>query len=186
MGCQGSMTTPCRHVALREDRVWAAGRGCCGAAFQPQSRPIRQARQKRRDAEAELVPGKPQCRAMMATFAATGLRFDAARTLPIDGDDRVTGAFRAHEKGDVEGSPRLSPKAQRFMREYLARRSRRRQRASYGVPSAASRSRTGAATWFCGAPGSAAASRCCTPTCFGVGWFSMPRIRVPRRASART
>jgi integrase/recombinase XerD len=63
-------------------------------------------------------------RAMMATFAATGLRFEAVRTLAIDAYDRVTGAFRVHEKGDVERSARLSPKAQRFMREYLARRSR--------------------------------------------------------------
>ncbi|MBV9599394.1 MAG: tyrosine-type recombinase/integrase [Chloroflexi bacterium] len=63
-------------------------------------------------------------RAMMATFAATGLRFDAVRTLAIDGYDRVTGAVRVHEKGDVERSARLSPKAQRFMREYLSRRSR--------------------------------------------------------------
>ena len=34
----------------------------------------------------------------MATFAATGLRFDAVRTLAIDRYDRVTGEFKLHEK----------------------------------------------------------------------------------------
>ena len=63
-------------------------------------------------------------RAMMATFAATGLRFDAVRTLALGTYDRVTGEFKVHEKGDVERTARLSPKAQRFMREYLARRPR--------------------------------------------------------------
>jgi site-specific recombinase XerD len=63
-------------------------------------------------------------RAMMATFAATGLRFDAVRTLALETYDRVSGEFKVHEKGDVERSARLSPKAQRFMREYLVRRPR--------------------------------------------------------------
>jgi site-specific recombinase XerD len=37
----------------------------------------------------------------------------------------VTGEFKVREKGDVERSARLSPKAQRFVREYLARRPRK-------------------------------------------------------------
>ena len=48
-------------------------------------------------------------RAMMVTFAATGLRFDAVRTLAIDAYDRVTGEFKVHEKGDVERTARLEP-----------------------------------------------------------------------------
>jgi site-specific recombinase XerD len=64
-------------------------------------------------------------RAMMATFAATGLRFDAVRTLALGSYHRVTGEFKVHEKGEKgERTARLSPKAQRFMREYLARRPR--------------------------------------------------------------
>jgi site-specific recombinase XerD len=56
-------------------------------------------------------------RAILATFAATGLRFDAVRTLPLGSYDRITGEFSVREKGDVVRSARLSPKAQRHLRE---------------------------------------------------------------------
>jgi site-specific recombinase XerD len=69
---------------------------------------------------------------MMATFAATGLRFDAVRTLAIESYDRVTGEFKVHEKGDVERTARLSPNAQRFMRAYLAPRPKSAPRVNRG------------------------------------------------------
>jgi site-specific recombinase XerD len=63
-------------------------------------------------------------RAIVATFAATGLRLEAVRTLPLSSCDRITGEFTAEEKGDVARVGRLSPKAMKYMREYLARRPR--------------------------------------------------------------
>jgi integrase/recombinase XerD len=63
-------------------------------------------------------------RAIVATFAATGLRLEAVRTLPLSSYDRITGEFTAEEKGDVVRIGRLSPKAMKYMREYLARRPR--------------------------------------------------------------
>ena len=63
-------------------------------------------------------------RAIIATFAATGLRLEAVRTLPLSSYDRITGEFTAHEKGDVVRLGRLSPRTMKFLREYLARRPR--------------------------------------------------------------
>ena len=63
-------------------------------------------------------------RAIMATFAATGLRLEAVRRLLLSSYDRVTGEFVAEEKGSVVRLGRLSPRAMKYLREYLARRPR--------------------------------------------------------------
>jgi len=63
-------------------------------------------------------------KAIIATLAATGLRLEAVRTLPYSSYDRVTGEFTASEKGSVVRLGRLSPRAMKCLREYLARRPR--------------------------------------------------------------
>ncbi len=63
-------------------------------------------------------------RALLATFMATGMRFTAVRTLTLGGYDRVTGEFTTVEKGQVRRLGQLSPRAMRYLREYLARRPR--------------------------------------------------------------
>lgn len=50
---------------------------------------------------------------------------NAVRILALDSYDRISGEFKVREKGDVERTARLSPKVQRHMREYLARRPRK-------------------------------------------------------------
>ncbi len=63
-------------------------------------------------------------RAILVTLAATGLRRSAVRTLGASSYDRISGGFQVWEKGDVERLARLSPKANKAVREYVARRPR--------------------------------------------------------------
>jgi site-specific recombinase XerD len=53
---------------------------------------------------------------------ATGMRRTAVRTLPLSSYDRVTGEFTTVEKGQVTRLGKLSDRAMKFMRTYLARR----------------------------------------------------------------
>lgn len=63
-------------------------------------------------------------RAIIVTLAATGLRRSAVRTLGVSSYDRISGEFQVHEKGDVQRTARLSPRANKAVREYVARRPR--------------------------------------------------------------
>ncbi len=63
-------------------------------------------------------------RAFVAVLAATGLRFNAVRTMRVGDYDRVTGEFKVHEKGDEDRPALVDGRARRYLNQYLGRRPR--------------------------------------------------------------
>jgi site-specific recombinase XerD len=57
-------------------------------------------------------------------LAATGLRFNAVRTMRLQDYDRDTGEFKVHEKGDEERPALVDGRVRRYLNQYLARRPR--------------------------------------------------------------
>jgi integrase/recombinase XerD len=64
-------------------------------------------------------------RGFVAVLAATGLRFNAVRTMHLGDYDRVTGEFKVHEKGDEDRPAVIDGRARRYLNLYLARRPRK-------------------------------------------------------------
>jgi site-specific recombinase XerD len=63
-------------------------------------------------------------RAFLAILAATGLRYNAVLTMRMQDYDRVSGEFKAHEKGDEDRPALVDGSARRLLNLYLARRPR--------------------------------------------------------------
>lgn len=63
-------------------------------------------------------------RAFVAVLAATGLRFNAVRTMKVSDYDRVTGEFKVHEKGDEDRPAQVNGRARRYLNLYIGRRPR--------------------------------------------------------------
>jgi integrase len=63
-------------------------------------------------------------RAFVAVLAATGLRYNAVRTIRMQDYDRVTGEFKVQEKGDEDRTAQVDGRARRYLNQYLGRRPR--------------------------------------------------------------
>jgi site-specific recombinase XerD len=63
-------------------------------------------------------------RALLATYMATGLRFKEVLELPIDALDRISGDITVRAKGGKQRPARISPRAMKYVREYLRLRPR--------------------------------------------------------------
>jgi site-specific recombinase XerD len=63
-------------------------------------------------------------RAFVAVLAATGLRYNAVRTIRMQDYDRVTGEFKVQEKGDEDRPAQVDGRARRYLNQYLGRRPR--------------------------------------------------------------
>jgi site-specific recombinase XerD len=63
-------------------------------------------------------------RALIATYMATGLRFKEVLELPLDCLDRISGEITVVAKGGKQRPARISPRAMKYVREYLRVRPR--------------------------------------------------------------
>jgi len=63
-------------------------------------------------------------RALIATYMATGLRFKEVLEVPLDCLDRVSGEITVMAKGGKQRPARISPRAMKYVREYLRVRPR--------------------------------------------------------------
>jgi site-specific recombinase XerD len=63
-------------------------------------------------------------RALIATYMATGLRFKEVLELPLDRLDRISGEITVLAKGGKQRPAKISPRAMKYVREYLRVRPR--------------------------------------------------------------
>ena len=63
-------------------------------------------------------------RALIATYMATGLRFKEVLELPLTRLDRISGEITVVAKGGKQRPARISPRAMKYVREYLRIRPR--------------------------------------------------------------
>ena len=94
-------------------------------------------------------------RALVAMYMATGLRFREVLEMPVSSLDRVRGDITVVGKGNRQRQARLSPRALKYVRDYLQVRPQRIATGS-GYWRRQSRSATGVASGSCSALGSAA------------------------------